>query len=75
MKDGYDIQVLPMSDNDANIVIVGAPVNRLFVRQVVRSGIGRRLKERGIRKVTFMRDRYTWVGEWDVFYNKVEALD
>ena len=74
LADGYDVQVMPMRDNDRHIAIVGPPVNRLFVRQVANSGIGRRLKQRGIYKVTFMRDQFTWVGEWDVFYGKIEAL-
>ena len=74
VANGYDVQVMPMRDNDRHIVIVGPPVNRLFVRQVANSGIGRRLKQRGICKVTFMRDQFTWVGEWDVFYGKIEAL-
>jgi len=74
VQGGYDVQVVLMTDNDRHIVVVGAPVDRLFVRQFAASGIRRRLKERGIDEVTFMKDRFSWVAEWDVFYNKLEAL-
>lgn len=70
---GYDVNVILLSDNNRGMVILGPGVSRLMARQFAASGIGPRLKKIGFVKVIFMRDQYDWVGEYDVFYNTIRV--
>jgi hypothetical protein len=69
VRGGYDVQVSLISDNDAEMLIIGPSVTRTFAYQLTDQALRARLRKAGFWKVIFMRDRFSWVAEWDLFYN------
>jgi hypothetical protein len=74
---GYDVQVgfvgQEGSDN-RHLLIVGEPVNRVFIHQLIGAGFRRSLQRDGFTKITFMKSRTDWVGEYDVATNTVNTI-
>lgn len=75
---GYDVQVGFVTSKGAttstNLLIVGEPVNRVFIHQLIGPGMRRSLQRDGFTKITFMKNRRNWVGEYDVVTNTIETI-
>jgi hypothetical protein len=67
---GYDVRVgfvgAEGATTSTNLLIMGEPVNRVFIHQLIGPGLRRSLQRDGFTKVTFMKSRWEWVGEYDV---------
>ncbi len=75
LKSGYDVQVgFVGAQGSTHMLIMGEPVNRVFIYQLVGPGFRRSLQRDGFTKVTFMRSQTDWVGEYDVATNTIRAI-
>lgn len=73
---GYDVQVGFVGKeggDNRNLLIVGEPVNRVFIHNLIGPGPQRSLQRDGFTKITFMKSRWDWVGEYDVVTNTITA--
>jgi len=74
LQAGYDVQVGFVGkegEMSTNLLIVGQPVNRVFIHQLIGPGLRRSLQRDGFNKVTFMKSRWDWLGEYDVATNTI----
>ena len=75
---GYDVQVGFVAPQEATtsttLLIMGEPVNRVFIRQLIGPGLRRSLQRDGFTKITFMKGRWEWVGEYDVATDTITEM-
>jgi hypothetical protein len=73
---GFDVHVGIVGDrggDNRHLLIVGEPVNRVFIHNIIGPGLRRSLKRDGFIKITFMTSTTLtgWVGEYDVATNEI----
>lgn len=69
LQAGYDVQVGfvgKQGEMSTNLLIMGQPVSRVFIHQLIGPGLRRSLRRDGFTKITFMKSQWDWVGEYDV---------
>jgi zinc-ribbon domain len=79
LRMGYDVRVgnvvKPGSKDNRDLFIMGEPVNRVFAYNLITPDLRSRLRRLGFIKITFMKDRWDWVGEYDVATNSFRGLN
>ena len=73
---GYDVEVGFVGQeggDNRHLLIMGEPVNRVFIHQLIGPGFRRSLQRDGFTKITFMESRTDWVGEYDVGTNTINT--
>lgn len=78
VKAGYNVHVGFVGQaGSTHMYIMGDPVNRVFIYQLTGAEIftdfRRAMKLYGFTKITFMKSRTEWVGEYDVIANTIRT--
>lgn len=72
---GYDVRVTLISDNDRHMMILGSPVNRVFIHQLMTPLFRAELREAGFTEVTLGTSWWNPIAVYNVSTDRIQNLD